>query len=117
MRATNAQKLQHGRLSLKDGATADGSNLNRWHRNGDLEVTTHTEMIVSTNWLSGRYECSSNLLLHNSDAVAALDVLGRVLTSGKEKRRNDVGRVRIEATNAACDSATNEVLAGVEFDQ
>lgn len=63
------------------------------------------------------YSTETNLLLHNGDAVGALDNLGRVLTSGKEDGSNNVGSVGVESTHGTGHGGTNQVLGNVQLNQ
>ena len=58
-----------------------------------------------------------NLLSHDRDAVAALNVLGGILASGEVDSSHDVGGVCVETTNAASHGRTDQVLADVELDE
>lgn len=42
VRATDTKEIQHGALSLQDGTTTDGTDLDTGHGNCDLEVTVDT---------------------------------------------------------------------------
>ena len=57
------------------------------------------------------------LLLHDGDAVAALYVLRWILACGEEYGCDEVGGVRVEASDAAGHGAADEIFRDVELDE
>lgn len=95
--APDAQHLQAGRLGRQHGAAADRADLDGRHRAGDVQVVARLA--------PG---------LHQRHAVAAADVLGRVLAGGDVDGRQDVGGVRVEAADAAGYRRADHVLGDVD---
>mmetsp|Transcript_5998 Transcript_5998/g.9799 ORF Transcript_5998/g.9799 Transcript_5998/m.9799 type:complete len:227 (+) Transcript_5998:60-740(+) len=96
--SSNTKQIQAGTLSREVSSTTDSSDLDRRHGSRDVEITV-------------------GLSLHLDDTVAALDVLGRVLTSGDVNGGDDVGGVGVEASNRTGHGGSDEVLVDVEVDE
>ncbi len=80
------------------GTTTNGSNLDRGHCSGNVEV-------------------SVGFGLHLDDAVAALDVLGGILARGDKNRSDNVGGVGVETSDRSGHCRSNKVLVDVEMDE
>lgn len=112
MGTSNAKEVEHGALRLENRPTANGADFDRWHRHADLEIA-----IVAESGLARIEETGKGIILlpHHRNAIAALDVLSRVLSGGQENRGDDVRSVCIEAAYASSHGASDQVFACVEF--
>jgi hypothetical protein len=82
--AADAEEVEHAGLGFEDGAAADGADFDAGHRDRDLEIAVRAGgKGIST--LKGECGCGVNdSLLHDGDAITALDILCWVLTSSQE---------------------------------
>ena len=98
MRTADTKEVKHGLLRLKHSATSDCADFETGHADRDLQIAVVAECMLA---LCLKSNGLGYLLLHDGDALSALDDLGGILTSGKVDSGDQICSVSVETANAA----------------